>query len=154
MIRRITLGIAVLVLAGGMVFFSRSDLNRIFLPTATGITAKQVCSLHFISGFTPERARELYLVPLSAEAAPLIRSRVGSGNSEVCASLLGLYRRRAVYREGVGCSLVHDGRDFDADRLASDVVAAMQPEVVGLQPQRPVGERLRELLATEVTHEH
>lgn len=115
MIKRTVAALALLLLIAGAIFFSRSDLNRIYLPTATGLTAKQVCSLHFVSGFTHERARALYINPLGGDFARLIRSRVDRPDREVRANILGLYRQRAVYREGVGCSLVHDGRDFDRE---------------------------------------
>jgi len=101
------------VTAAGFYFFVKSPIHQIYLPTATGITAKQVCSLHFISGFTHDRARELYIDPLLGGAEGLISSKV-EGN-EVRSGILGiLYNQRAVYREGIGCSLVHDGARFDA----------------------------------------
>lgn len=115
MIKRTVAALALLLLIAGAIFFSRSDLNRIYLPTATGLTAKQVCSLHFVSGLTHERARALYIDPLGGDFARLIRSRVDRPDREVRANILGLYRQRAVYREGVGCSLVHDGREFDRE---------------------------------------
>ena len=70
--------------------------------------------MHFISGFTNERARELYIDPLLGGAEGLISSRVEG--KEVHAGVLGiLYNQRAVYREGIGCSLVHDGTRFNAN---------------------------------------
>ncbi len=53
-------------------FFFKSPIHQIYLPTATGITVKQVCSLHFISGFTHERAREPYIDPLLCGVEGLI----------------------------------------------------------------------------------
>lgn len=102
------------ITAAGVVLFVKSPIHQIYLPTATGITAKQVCSLHFITGFSQERARELYIDPLLGGAEGLIFSRV-NGN-EVHAGILGIfYQQRAVFREGIGCSLVHNGSRFDAN---------------------------------------
>lgn len=109
----LVVSLAALVI-GGFVF-TRMDIHRIYLPTATGITAKQVCSLHFVSGFSPERARALYVDPLLGEPADLVSADVGE--DEVRSGILGfLYGQRAVYREGIGCTLVHSGQDFDEER--------------------------------------
>src|SRR6056297_3587784 len=116
MIRKILVAVPVLLVVAAFAF-SRTDVSRIYLPSATGITAKQICSLHFVSGLSPDRARALYVDPLLDLAAGLIGSKVLADEQEVRASLLGLYRQRAVYRAGLGCTLVHDGRDFD-DSLA------------------------------------
>lgn len=104
------------VTAAGFFLFVKSPIHQIYLPTATGIAAKQVCSVHFISGFTHERARELYIDPLLGGAEGLISSRV-DGN-EVHAGILGLfYKQRAVFREGIGCLLVHNGTYFDTNLI-------------------------------------
>src|SRR6056297_2130641 len=105
--------IAVMLVAAFV--FTGSSWHRIYLPTATGITAKQVCSLHFVSGLAPERARSLYIDPLLSPFDGLISARVHTEQREVRARLFGLYRQRAVFREGLGCSLVHDGRSFDRE---------------------------------------
>lgn len=95
MVRKIL--IAVLMLLVVAVFaFSRTDVSRIYLPSATGITAKQICSLHFVSGLAPDRARALYVDPLLQPAAGLIGSKVLVDEQEVHTSVLGLYRQRAV----------------------------------------------------------
>lgn len=110
--KRIVIIALVIVLGAGLFLFSRSSTSRIYLPTATGITAKQVCSLHFVSGLAPERARALYVDPLLGDAARFVSAKVG--DNDVRSSLLGfLYGQRAVYRDGIGCTLVQDGRDFD-----------------------------------------
>jgi len=110
--KRAILVLAVLAIAAGLFVFTRTGIHRIYLPTATGITAKQVCSLHFVSGFSPQRARALYVDPLLGDAARFVSARVEG--REVRSNLLGvLYAQRAVYREGIGCTLLHDGADFD-----------------------------------------
>ncbi|MFW6084896.1 MAG: serine hydrolase domain-containing protein [Gemmatimonadota bacterium] len=112
--RRFGTAFFVLALMIGAFGFIRTDIHRIYLPTGTGITAKQVCSLHFVTGMSPERARALYVDPLLGAAAGLVSADVRE--EEVRSGFLGLlYRQRAVYREGIGCTLIHSGRDFDED---------------------------------------
>ncbi|XBQ16354.1 MAG: serine hydrolase [Oceanicaulis sp.] len=108
-------GVLALGAAAGLVWLNGSDTGRIYLPTATGLTAKQACSMTFVSGLEPERALALYVHPLLGGAAGLVSANVDETRREATASILGLFwRQRAVYREGLGCTLVHGGDDFDA----------------------------------------
>ena len=73
------------------------------LNIGTGYATKHACSCHFLQGRALEEISEhdlnfsvLGMVGLEA-----------SGN-EVRGSFLGLTDRRAVYREGVGCTLIND----------------------------------------------
>ena len=104
------------VAVGGWAYLSFSDVGRIYLPSGTGITAKQVCSLTFVSGFDPERAKTLYVDPLLGGAKPLIQIRFDEATETVTTSALGfLFRQTAVHRDGLGCTLVHDPDAFDAE---------------------------------------
>lgn len=110
------IGAAVLVIIiGGLVWLNTSATGRIFLPTATGITAKQVCSMTFVTGMEPDLARELYIDPLLGGPAALISADVDYEAQTVNSRVLGLWRNEAVYREGLGCTLVHGDRDFDRE---------------------------------------
>lgn len=106
--------VAVLVLAG-VVAVNLSPIGRIYLPTATGVVAKQVCSLHFISGIAPQLARDLYLDPVIGDPARWISARVDVSGRSVHSRLLGLWHQEAVYREGLGCTLVHGALDYDRE---------------------------------------
>ncbi|MEM9169068.1 MAG: serine hydrolase [Pseudomonadota bacterium] len=108
--------VVVVGIVGGFLWLRTSDLGQIFLPTGTGITAKQICSLHFVSGLTPERARRLYTTPLLGDADQLVSVSVDAEKREVRTSVLGLLaHQRAVFREGLGCTLVHGSGAFDPD---------------------------------------
>jgi CubicO group peptidase (beta-lactamase class C family) len=108
-------GIAIAAIGAGAVYVNTSVLGRIYLPSGTGITAKQVCSLVFVSGLDPERSQALYTDPLLGPALPLVNVSVDEAAREAQASVLGLaWRQRAVYREGLGCTLVHGSGAFDA----------------------------------------
>jgi CubicO group peptidase (beta-lactamase class C family) len=70
---------------------------------ALGFVAKVVCSGVFLGGVTPDQA----LSDLPDEPiAQLIRARVDTARRSVSASLPLVAKRQAVYREGLGCTLV------------------------------------------------
>lgn len=108
-------GIAAVAIGAGALYVNLSMIGQIYLPSGTGITAKQVCSLVFVSGLEPDRARALYTDPLLGPALPLVSVSVDQTSREVEASALGLaWHQRAVYRDGLGCTLVHGSGAFDA----------------------------------------
>lgn len=103
-----------------------------FLQVGTGITAKQLCSLTFVSGFSPDRAWQLYLKPFLQPFSPLIHFDVDEGVGEVRSSILGLaWRSLAAHREGLGCTLVHgDATAFDATATAPRPPVGSAPAMV------------------------
>ena len=120
---RILLGIVGLIAAaviGAAIWLNTSDFGRIYLPSGTGITAKQICSLSFVSGLASDRAKAMYITPLLGEADQLVSIDIDEENREVRTNVLGfLFAQRAAYREGLGCTLVHGSGDFDPSlRLA------------------------------------
>jgi CubicO group peptidase (beta-lactamase class C family) len=117
--RKLFIGLLLLTAIASGVFLA-SPLNRIYLPTATGYSAKQACSLHFLSGFSLERARAMYIDPLLEPALPVLKLSLDPERREARASLLGLYRQTAVYRPGLGCSLVHEAAEFDRELRVDD----------------------------------
>ncbi len=115
---RILLGIGGVVaaaVAGGAIWLNTSDIGRIYIPSGTGITAKQICSLSFVSGLDTDQARSLYISPLLGGIDDYVSVDVDREAGEVSASLFGLYRQRAVYSEGLGCTLVHGNGELDTD---------------------------------------
>ncbi len=77
------------------------------LPTGTGFAAKIYCSAVFVTGLTPERARAEDLANLAWMGSAL-RTEVDRENQSVHASVWGLASRQALYREGVGCTMIID----------------------------------------------
>lgn len=103
---------AVIVIA--LVALNVSPVGRIYLWAGTGLVAKQNCSLVFVSGLEEERANALYITPLLGDAASLIHYEIDRERREVTAGVLGMFwRQRAVWRDGLGCTLVHGTGDFD-----------------------------------------
>lgn len=132
--RKIIFVLIVLIIAGATAFLA-SPVNRIYLPTATGISAKQVCSLHFVSGLSPARARALYIDPLLEPALPVLRLSVDEERRQARASLIGLYARTAVFRPGLGCSLVHEESKFERS-LALPESGSFQPLIENAEHRR------------------
>jgi CubicO group peptidase (beta-lactamase class C family) len=70
----------------------------------TGYAARVGCSLVHVAGLDPDVVVHDYLVP--EIGAPMRRMRLDVTSDGVQASLLGLADARAVYRPGLGCTLV------------------------------------------------
>jgi len=108
-------GILGAVIVAAVVALNLSPYGRIYIPAGTGITAKQICSLVFVSGLEPGRASAMYIDPLLGDAGSIMSADIDTENRIVRANALGLWRQTAVWREGLGCTLVHQPRLFDAD---------------------------------------
>lgn len=95
--------IGVLLIAGAFAF------AQAIAPSGTGFQAKTMCSAVFVGGRTENsvRAEEFSgLHPLMS----IIGTTADRERKEVSSSLLGLGFRRAVYREGLGCTIVFDDK--------------------------------------------
>lgn len=104
------------LLVGGWLYVSQSTWGRIYLPSGAGLTAKQACSLTFVSGLDPERAQTDYIDPLLGPAKSLISLEVDRSARRTTSAIFGVfYRQTAVFRDGLGCTLVHDPDQFDGD---------------------------------------
>ncbi len=129
LLRTILIGLAVLVILA-VAGLAISPIGQVLVPVGVGIAAKHQCSLVFVGGLDPERARRLYVDPVLGPAPDLVTLEVNREDQSVTGSTLGVYRARAVHREGLGCTLVH-GADAALPSAAE----------LGLSP-RPAPERL------------
>ena len=94
------------------------------IPVGTGLAAKHLCSLHFVSGLPVDRARALYVDPFVEPLTPFLEVVVDRQAATLEARGLGS-RARARFREGYGCTLLHgDG----ALQPARGVRSAAPPE--------------------------
>ncbi|MGE5519667.1 MAG: serine hydrolase domain-containing protein [Candidatus Dadabacteria bacterium] len=74
-------------------------------PIISGFSAKNACSCTFIQGRSKQsiQSEELGMMPLS-----LASIDINLKDSSVTGSVWGVAKRKAIYREGVGCTLVND----------------------------------------------
>lgn len=106
-------------LLAGVIWLNTSGFGRIYLPSGTGITAKQTCSLAFVSGLDAERARALYVDPLLGDVSGFVTTQINYETGEVTAGVFGmLWRQTAVYRDGLGCTVLHGADGYDPDASA------------------------------------
>jgi len=101
--------ILVLLLLLGAGFYIYPSLSST-LNIATGFTAKNICSGYFISGFNPLSIAKEALQPID-DAFKHVSFDVDKSNKAVTADIIGLFERRAIYRDGLGCTLLAVGQD-------------------------------------------
>jgi CubicO group peptidase (beta-lactamase class C family) len=111
-----------LALAGRWLWISAS--------VGTGYAAKVACSLVLNSGQDPEHVLEDYVVhevdPLGAVL------RLGVSERSATASALGIVHARAVFRPGLGCTLLSGADEAELAR-----VPALEEELPALDPRLP-----------------
>ena len=88
-------------------------------PVGTALTAKQMCSLTFVSGLAPERAFSTYIRPLIGPAAWLVHYDIDRVRQHVEADLAGFAQATAIHHPGYGCVLLM--------KKTPDEVAALLP---------------------------
>src|SRR6478736_1306457 len=98
-IKRIFLFVLIIALAYGVYYCWFS------FPIISGYSAKNACSCAFIQGRTKEsiNKEELGSFPLS-----LGEIKIDYKDSSVTGMVWGLAKRKAIYRAGLGCSLIND----------------------------------------------
>jgi CubicO group peptidase (beta-lactamase class C family) len=98
-IKRIFLFVLIIALAYGVYYCWFS------FPIISGYSAKNACSCAFIQGRTKEsiNKEELGSFPLSLGSI-----EINYKDSSVTATVLGMAKRKAIYRSGLGCTLVND----------------------------------------------
>lgn len=113
-----------------------------FYPTVkygSGVMAKTLCSGVFVSHRTPEAVRAEDLSGPEYKLLVLFQTKVERDAKRVTASAFGIGTQTAIFREGLGCTLV-DGRTEDELRAQSPAfppVPASNPEALW-----PEGERV------------
>jgi CubicO group peptidase (beta-lactamase class C family) len=70
-------------------------------PIGAGYVAKHLCSGVFVSGRDPKQ-----IMALDLSRGSFVESQVNRQKRSVTASVFGLFTRKAVYRPGLGCTLV------------------------------------------------
>jgi len=74
-------------------------------PIISGFDAKEMCTCVFVSGRDQKAidTSEFADFPLS-----LAKNEVNLGDSSVTSTVLGMAKKKAIYRKGIGCTLIND----------------------------------------------
>jgi CubicO group peptidase (beta-lactamase class C family) len=97
--RIISIGV-IIILLSGLVYGIHFGLRYAYI--ATSYASKTVCSCVFVSGrdFENVKSEDLY-------AVAFVNVKVDENRHEVTSDLFGFAKARAIYREGMGCTLVN-----------------------------------------------
>lgn len=118
-------------------------LNREALHIATGSVSRSLCAAVFVSRVDPDQVYAEEQRPLMRSIGWAIRYTVDRPRGEVRSSVLGLFRARAVHREGLGCLVMHgNGPVPEARGLGSPA----KPDAFGPGPVTPTDPALRHAL--------
>jgi CubicO group peptidase (beta-lactamase class C family) len=128
--------LAAALIAGGIVGALR--LYRAIL-LGSGVLSHLVCSGTFVSGRDPQAVVTEDLG--NFEGLSFFRWRVDRENRSVTASLFGLGKRSAVFREGLGCTLAFGKTEAELRAQASGVVST-PPTPADAGALWPDGERV------------
>jgi CubicO group peptidase (beta-lactamase class C family) len=106
-------GGVVLVLAGAVAGFHALSVGDLF-RTATNSVSRSLCGAAFISHVDPDRLFQEEQLPNMRSIGWALRYHLDREQHEVRTTVLGAFGARAVYREGLGCLLIH-GEDAMPD---------------------------------------
>jgi CubicO group peptidase (beta-lactamase class C family) len=107
------------------------DVPRI----ATGFVSHTLCSAAFVSGLDPDQVftETLDAMPGTGLISWALAYRIDRDRRQITTTLLGGGESRAVYRQGLGCYLAHDGEIAEAPlpAEAGEMARASLPEIAG-----------------------
>jgi CubicO group peptidase (beta-lactamase class C family) len=109
---------------------------------ATGFIADVLCSETFVSGLDARRnlAETIDAMPGASLLSWAMDYQIDHARKDVMVTLFGLGRSHAVYREGLGCTLVHGEPITDVALPPDDNQPVLLPEISGpsiVTPQSP-----------------
>lgn len=104
-------------------------LGKDLFRTATGSVSRSLCAATFVSRVDPQQTFREEQLPLMRGIGWAIHYEVDRSRREVRTSVFGDFIARAVYREGLGCLLVHgDGPAPEAAGFQPAPIASAWPE--------------------------
>jgi CubicO group peptidase (beta-lactamase class C family) len=100
---------------------------------ATGFIADTLCSETFVSGLDPMRnlAETSDAMPGTGLLTWAMNLQIDRARKDVTVTLFGIGRSRAVYREGLGCTLEHGEGITDVALPPDEKQPALLPEIAG-----------------------
>ena len=116
--KRILLVVMVALIGYGSYYLSQA------FPIIAGYGAKNLCSCVFVAGRNPE---EVIQQELGASLVNLGTYRVNREDSSATGSVFGLSTRKAIFRKGLGCTLVSE--ISEEELRAQKIKLAIKPSV-------------------------
>ncbi|MGH6864720.1 MAG: serine hydrolase domain-containing protein [Methyloceanibacter sp.] len=127
--------LAVVVSAGTIAAFRA---HRVAL-LGSGFMAQTLCAGVFVSGREPQRLMSEELGNPAYELLHYFRAEIDREGKRVTASLHGLAAQTAIFREGLGCTLLHGESEAELRAQGAGLFGAPEPAGDGLWPD---GERV------------
>ena len=153
--RRVALAVLLLVVAGlaiAAAVFRPGKAVRV----ATGLVSHTLCSETFVAGLDPDQtfAETVNTMPVIRRLVPWLHYRVDRAARDVSTTLGDRFEMRAVYHDGVGCTVVHPASVSAATPLPAPSTAASMSagapgagrDIAGPAVVEPASEPLRAAL--------
>ena len=114
-------------------------------PIISGFDAKQVCTCEFVSN---RDTKALDTSEMSELPFSLGSYKVNTQDSSVTASVWGMAKKKAIYRKGIGCTLINDIKE---DQLRSQVFAIPAPPSIHTDTiPWPYGDRMPDTIPSTI----
>jgi CubicO group peptidase (beta-lactamase class C family) len=126
--------------------------GQLLVRIAAGATSQVVCSKTFVAGLAPD---DVYAQDVRPEAGMqlidwALRYDVDRARKEVRTTVLGFVSARAIYRDGLGCTLLYSDAPLDpgvpAALTAAGHAPAIVPQIAGNSVVEPSDPALRQAL--------
>ncbi|WP_460876732.1 serine hydrolase domain-containing protein [Rhodanobacter koreensis] len=112
-------------------------IGKNLFRTATGSVSRSLCAAAFVSQVDPQQTFREEQLPLMRGIGWAIHYEVDRARREVRSTMLGDFTARAVYRDGLGCLLMHgDGAVPEAAGFKPAPIAGAYPATV-VEPGDP-----------------
>jgi CubicO group peptidase (beta-lactamase class C family) len=114
-------------------------------PILTGYGSKVMCSAVFVSGRNEQQVRDQ---DLSAYMMKLADFKVNYTDSSVTGSIFGLAKRKAIYRNGLGATLISE---FDEKNIRSQHFSLVSKPAVNTDTLAwPLGDKLTDTFPSDI----
>ena len=155
---KFVVGVVVVLLVAAVMAFHRLSAGDLF-RTATNSVSRSLCGATFISHVDPDRLFHEEQLPNMRSIAWAIRYHVDSRKREVRTTVLGAFGARAIYRDGLGCLLVHGDEDVPdpaglTDAAPADALALDPMGSAVVEPADPALRQALDLAFSEPDPKH
>jgi CubicO group peptidase (beta-lactamase class C family) len=145
----IAIAIAVVVGAAGYYF----TFARLAIPNGTGIAAKHLCSLVYVSQLEKNRAKSIYIDPVVQPLSDFLTVIYDDENKRVTTHFFGGWQAIAEFRNHLGCTLRHSTGELEeiVDESQADIplIAATTQERNSIFVTSQLNQAIEESFADE-----